>query len=127
VHVVDEHELPRLVGDFLEPRFEKLGVVVLRLEVDPENGTTVALGPLGQQRGLTESRRRDEGDDRAVCDPAEAIQQCGAHHGLTGRPGCDRTFRRRRVRARQRFRDGHINKTAGERAAGQGRRPVAGV
>ena len=110
MHVVDEHELSRFVRDFVESSCENLGIVVLRLEVDPQHRTTVALGPLREQGGLAESRRGDECDDRAVCDAAEAVQQCGAHHGLTGGPARDGTSRRRPVRASQRFRDGHINR-----------------
>ena len=66
MQVVDEYEMSGLAGDRSEPRLESFGIVVLGLEVDPQNRTPVALGPLGQQRGLTESRRRDDRDDRAV-------------------------------------------------------------
>src|SRR4029079_17212746 len=88
-------------GDRREPRFESLGIVVLGLEVDPQNRTPVALGPLGQQRGLPVSRRRDNRDDRAVGGTAETVEESGANHGLSGRRRYDSRSRRSAASAGQ--------------------------
>src|SRR5262249_50283282 len=125
--VVDEHELFRLVADSSEPRLEEFGIVVLGLEVDPEDRTAVAVGPLCEQGRLAEPRRCYERGDRAVGCAAEPVEQRSADDGLAGRPRYGKDSRRRRVRASQRFRDGHTNQTAGAAAAGKGGTPLAGV
>src|SRR6266576_5974806 len=96
-----------VAGDRSEPRLESFWIVVLGLEVDPQNRTPVALGPLGQQRGLTESRRRDDRDDRAVGGTAETVEESGANDGLSGRRRYDSGSRRPIARESQRLRDGH--------------------
>src|SRR6478672_8210200 len=96
-----------LAGDRSEPRLESLGIVVLGLEVDPQNRTPVTLGPLGQQRGLAESRRGDDRDDRAVGGTAETVEESGANDGLSGRRRYDSGSRRPAAGAGQRLRDGH--------------------
>ena len=85
VHVVDQRENAGVVCEFSESRFEDLGIVVLWLEVDPQNRTPVALGPLGQQRRLAEPCRRDDRDDRAVLRTAEPVEESGPNDGLPGR------------------------------------------
>ena len=105
LHVVDDREQAGLAGGRIEPRLEDLSIVVLGLEVDPLNRTTLAFGPLGQQRGLAEPRRRDDGDDRAVRGAAKPVEKGGPNDGLSGRR--HERARQSGVRARQRFQNGH--------------------
>jgi hypothetical protein len=107
MYVVEEHELFRLVADRREPRLEELGIVVLRLEVDPKDGTAVALCPLREERRLAESGGCDECRDRSGRGAAEPVEKRSPNDSLPGRSRYAKESRRRRVRASQPFRDGH--------------------
>ena len=106
MHVVDDRQQAGPRHGRSEPRLEELGVVVLGLEVDPHDGPPVALGPLRQECGLAEPRRRDDRDDRAARGRAEPVEQSRPNDGLSGRRRYDRA-RPRVVRAGQRFHEGH--------------------
>ena len=129
VHVVDEYEKAGLAGDRSEPRLESFGIVVLWLEVDPQNRTPVALGPLGQQCRLAESRRRDDRDDRAVRGTAEPVEESGPNDGLSGRRAVRQGSTTTAARAGQWLRDGHTSSLQARlrQARGQAGRAYVGT